>query len=163
MSEIPRVVAWKRAPVSMFAATCAGIGHLPGGPGTYAAAVAIPLIAWVGHNVGLLIHVVALVILTLASFWWCDRAGRALEVEDSNQIVIDEFLGVWWTMVFFVAPTWVELVVGFVAFRAFDIAKPWPVRDADEKVKGGVGVMLDDLLAAVWAALVVLGVRLLVQ
>ena len=158
-SRVPS--AWKQAPISMFTATCAGIGHLPGGPGTYAAAVALPAIWWAGHNLELWLHLIGLVVVTLASFYWCDEAGKALDEDDSNMLVIDEFLGVWWTLAFFVEPSWPELLVGFVAFRFFDIAKPWPVNIADESVKGGVGVMLDDLLAAGWAALVVLAVRLL--
>lgn len=152
--------AWRRAPVSMFLSTCAGIGHLPGGPGTYAAIVALPLIVLVGEATPFWMHLVALLIVTMLSFLWCEWAGRALEEEDSSAIVLDEFLGVWWTLVAFQNPSHVELVVGLVAFRIFDIAKPWPVGWADRKVKGGLGVMLDDLLAAGWAALVVLGVRL---
>lgn len=161
MSESRMISAWKKAPISMFAATCAGIGHLPGGPGTYAAAVALPAIWLAGHHVDLWLHVTTLAVVTFVSFFWCDEAGKALGEDDSNLLVIDEFLGVWWTMVFFTGPNWIELAVGFVAFRFFDIAKPWPINRADAVIKGGFGVMLDDLLAAVWAALIVLAFRLL--
>ena len=70
--------------------------------------------------------------------------------EDPQLIVIDEVAGMGITILL-AAPTWPSLVVGFACFRLFDIWKPWPVRWADRKVKGGLGVMLDDVLAGVYA------------
>lgn len=83
----------------------------------------------------------------------CERASRALGVHDHGGIVWDEFVGFWITM--FAAPTgWLWLLWGFVLFRIFDIWKPWPIRWADGHVHGGLGIMLDDVLAGVYAAIV---------
>lgn len=151
--------AWAKAPVSMFFATCGGIGHIPGGPGTYAAIVALPSIWWLSHTISPWMHVLVALGASVLGVYWCEMAGRALEEEDSRKIVFDEWAGVWLTLAPFAALSIVELLVGLVAFRIFDMKKPWPVSWADKNVKGGLGVMLDDVLAAVMAALVVFVLR----
>lgn len=81
----------------------------------------------------------------------CGRTARALGVHDHPSIVWDEVTGVVLTLVFS-SGTWLGVGMGFLLFRIFDIWKPWPVRWADGRVGGGLGVMLDDLLAAAYAA-----------
>jgi phosphatidylglycerophosphatase A len=71
-------------------------------------------------------------------------------VHDHSGIVWDEFVGFWITMIA-VPVTWQWIVVGFVLFRLFDIVKPWPVKIADAKMKGGFGIMFDDVLAGLYA------------
>jgi phosphatidylglycerophosphatase A len=74
-------------------------------------------------------------------------------VHDHGGIVWDEFVGFWITMT--LAPAGVLwIVIGFVLFRLFDIIKPWPIKWADQKVSGGLGVMLDDVIAGIFAAIV---------
>lgn len=148
--------AWSRAPFSMFFATCAGIGHIPGGPGTYAAIAALPSIWWFSHNLNPWVHGGLVLLMSLLGWLWCDRAGKALEVEDSGKIVVDEWVGVWLALVPFGPLSIPDLIVGLLAFRVFDIRKPWPVGWADKNVKGGLGVMLDDVLAGLMAMIVVL-------
>ncbi len=147
--------AWKKAPLSMFFATCAGIGHIPGGPGTYASIAALPFIWWLSHTLTVLENGVLLAVIALLGWLWCERAGKALEEEDSGKIVVDEWVGVWLALFPFGPLTIPDLVVGLLAFRFFDIRKPWPVGWADKNVKGGLGVMLDDLLAGLMAMIVV--------
>ena len=104
-----------------------------------------------------------LLLLQLGSFYWaasmflfvigiplCARTAQALGVHDHPAIVWDEIVGYLLTMSF-VEPTWQNIVCGFVLFRLFDIWKPWPIRILDARVSGGFGIMLDDLVAALFA------------
>lgn len=90
--------------------------------------------------------------------WACDWAVRTLRVDDPGALVWDEFVGQWIALLPLLwLPRSIWLVAaGFVMFRAFDIAKPWPVSWADRKVDGGLGVMLDDVIAGYYAAIVLL-------
>ena len=84
--------------------------------------------------------------------YFCDKTGKDLGVQDHGAIVWDEFVGFWLTMMF--APAgFLWLLVGFFLFRLFDIWKPWPINYLDKHVHGGLGVMLDDVLAGVFAGL----------
>jgi phosphatidylglycerophosphatase A len=92
-------------------------------------------------------------LLFLAGIPICSYVDRQMDVHDHPGIVWDEIVGYLVTMTF--APAgWVWVVTGFVLFRVFDIAKPWPIRWCDRQVSGGLGIMLDDLLAGVAAAMV---------
>ncbi len=91
--------------------------------------------------------------VSVAGIWICRRASRQLGVHDHPGIVWDEFAGLLITML--PAPSaWPWVLIGFGLFRLFDIWKPWPIRWADRRVKGGTGIMLDDVMAGVIAALV---------
>lgn len=94
--------------------------------------------------------------------WACGVAGRALQVADHRSIVWDEFVGQWVALAPLLLPTWMpsspvalggSMLAGFALFRLFDVWKPWPISWLDRRVKGGLGVMVDDLLAGVFAAL----------
>lgn len=148
----PEVVrqAWRTRPFSMLGATVFGVGHLPGGPGTYAAALSLPAIWWLSH-LPLLTHVAIFVVVTAASCYWSDRAGTALGVHDSRRIVIDEVVGVWLALLFFAEFGIWEGLVGFVLFRIFDVWKPPPIRKVDEAFSNGIGVVADDLVAGLYA------------
>ena len=95
----------------------------------------------------------------LAGIPICDRASKRLGVHDHGGIGWDEFVGIWLVLVLvpFVgdgAPTYAWWLAAFVAFRLFDIVKPWPIGWLDRRVHGGFGIMLDDLIAAVYAVAV---------
>lgn len=75
--------------------------------------------------------------------------------DDPREIVIDEVAGQW-LLLSFLFPTWQSYLVGFLVFRTFDIVKPWPISAADRNIKGGIGVMFDDVLAALYPALIFL-------
>jgi phosphatidylglycerophosphatase A len=97
----------------------------------------------------------ALVLAFAFGIWACDWAVRTLKIADPGAVVWDEFLGLWIAL----APLlWMPrgalwICAGFILFRIFDIAKPWPVSWADRHVSGGIGVMLDDVFAGLYAAL----------
>jgi phosphatidylglycerophosphatase A len=98
--------------------------------------------------------VVVVIAAFAAGVWLCDTVSRDLGVHDHGGIVWDEFVGYWITM--FLAPLqWQWVLAGFALFRLFDIWKPWPIRWFDDNVRGGFGIMFDDVLAGVaaWAAL----------
>ncbi len=85
----------------------------------------------------------------------CGRASEQLGVHDHGGIVWDEFVGIWLVLLFLPEQSIIFWVFAFIAFRLFDIWKPWPIRWIDQKVQGGFGIMLDDVLAAVYAIAVI--------
>ena len=91
---------------------------------------------------------------TLFGCWLCDKGSRDLGVHDHGGIVWDEIIGIWITC-WLLPNGWGWWVAAFVAFRVFDILKPWPIRWIDRHVHGGVGIMLDDVLAGIGAWLVI--------
>ena len=131
-----------------------GSGLAPKAPGTFGTLVAIPIYLLL-QGLSLPLYLGLVLAGTLLGFWICDRTSRDLGVHDHGGIVWDEIIGYLLTMAF-APPGWVWLLVGFLLFRFFDILKPWPIRWLDQKVAGGVGIMLDDLLAGVYAGLVML-------
>jgi phosphatidylglycerophosphatase A len=143
--------AWRAAPASMALATWFGVGHLPGGPGTYAAILSLPWIWALSHHAPLWLRLALCALLTALSCVWCGRAERALGEEDSRKIVLDEVVGVWITLAPFAQLGLVELIVGCAAFRLFDIWKPWPIRPLTDRFTGGVAVVIDDVMAGLIA------------
>ncbi len=145
-SATPRSV-W-RNPVH-FAAFGFGSGAAPVAPGTFGTLMAVALYLLLPAMSPL--NYAAFV---LASFvvgvWVCGRTARDIGVHDHGGIVWDEFTGYWLTM-FMAPPGWTWIVLGFVLFRLFDIVKPWPIRWLDRNVDGGLGVMIDDVLAGLMA------------
>ena len=139
-------------------ATALGAGLSPKAPGTMGSLVA--LLPWWFLLRGLAPgrYVLVLGVGFVVGVWACAVSGRRLGVDDHGALVWDEVIGMWITL--FVAPgnSWpgvaVYMVAGFVLFRLFDIWKPWPVRVADRRVHGGCGVMLDDVLAGLYALIV---------
>jgi phosphatidylglycerophosphatase A len=120
-------------------------------PGTFGTAASIPIFLVIAHLPAWLYAVTVAAAFALG-VWICDSVSRDLLVHDHGGIVFDEFVGYWITM-FLVPATWPWVLAGFVAFRVFDIWKPWPIRWCDEHVQGGFGVMFDDVLAGVMACL----------
>ncbi|TDQ36830.1 phosphatidylglycerophosphatase A [Thiopseudomonas denitrificans] len=128
----------------------------PGTWGTLAGLGFVPLLQ-------LLSLPLALTVIVLASVfgvWLCGKVAEDLGVHDHGGIVWDEFVGIWITLVLLPAH-WGWWLAGFVVFRFFDILKPWPICVLDRRLGGGLGIMLDDILAGVLAALVLLAASLL--
>lgn len=135
-----------------FAAFGFGSGAAKYAPGTFGTLAAIPFY-WLMQGLAIGWYVAITVILFLLGVWLCDRTARDIGVHDHGGIVWDEIVGYLVTMI--AAPQgWLWIAVGFVLFRLFDIWKPWPVKWCDRKVDGGLGIMLDDVLAAGYAWLV---------
>ncbi len=133
-------------------ATGFGLGRLPIAPGTWASLAALPL-AWLIHELaGTTGIALAGIAIGLIGIWASQVYVAHQRVQDPGEIVVDEIAAQ--LLVLTVVPlSLFSLALGFALFRVFDIVKPWPVSWADRSVKGGLGVMLDDLLAAAYAAL----------
>ncbi|MCG7530640.1 phosphatidylglycerophosphatase A [Psychrobium sp. MM17-31] len=128
-----------------------GTGLAPKAPGTFGTLAALPLY-FLMMNLSWPVFLVVTAIVTITGFWICDVAAKDMEVHDHGAIVWDEVAGMLITMI--AAPVGLlPLVVGFVLFRFFDIVKPWPIKLLDRHVKGGFGIMIDDVLAGVFAAI----------
>lgn len=137
---------------SIFAATGFYVGKIPFAPGTFGTLVGIPLAFLVFKLISfsLVVAVVFAVLFCLLSVYISDKASAALNQKDPGCIVIDEIAGYMVTM--FALPfTFMSVAAGFVFFRIFDIAKPPPVGALDKRVSGGLGIVLDDLAAGVYA------------
>ena len=139
-----------RDPV-VFLAFGFGSGLAPRAPGTVGTLAAVPLYLWFSQS-SLPVYIGILVALSVCGVWICGTASSRLGVHDHPGIVWDEFAGYWLTMCA-ASGSWLSIVLGFLLFRLFDIWKPWPIRFVDKRMSGGLGIMLDDLLAAIPAAL----------
>lgn len=126
-----------------------GSGLAAKAPGTFGTLAAIPLYLLMSPLP--LVWYLGLTLLSvLAGVYICDKAAKDMGVHDHGAIVWDEVAGLLITMI--AAPAgWGWLLVGFGLFRFFDIIKPWPIRWLDAKVEGGFGIMIDDVLAGVFA------------
>ena len=137
-----------------------GSGLSPVAPGTAGSLAA--LIPWLlVRGAGPIFYAVFLIVAFAVGIWACDWAVRKTNVADPSFVVWDEFVGQWIALMPLVilarGAEWI--FAAFILFRLFDIWKPWPVSVADRDVGGGLGVMLDDIVAGTYAA-IVLGVAL---
>ena len=127
-----------------------GSGLSPYAPGTMGTLAAIPLYLLLAH-LELLAYLIVIVTGFTLGVYLCHYTSKALGVHDHPGIVWDEFIGYWITMIAAPDFTWQWILTGFVLFRFFDIVKPWPVKLADKRVPGGFGIMIDDVLAGLYA------------
>ncbi len=119
----------------------------PGTWGTFAGLAVMPLL----YMLPLIWALVFIVLASVFGVWLCGRVAADLGVHDHGGIVWDEMVGIWMTLIL-LPNTWQWWVLGFVLFRVLDILKPWPISVLDRKVAGGLGIMVDDMLAGVIAA-----------
>jgi phosphatidylglycerophosphatase A len=125
-----------------------GTGLSPVAPGTAGTLIAVPLYLLV-QGLPLPVYTALVLGLAIAGIWICGSAARELGVHDHPGIVWDEIVGYLITML--AAPHgWAWVVAGFALFRLFDVAKPWPCGWIDRKLAGGLGIMLDDIVAGVY-------------
>ncbi|MCW8127650.1 phosphatidylglycerophosphatase A [Microbulbifer halophilus] len=128
-----------------------GSGLSPKAPGTFGTLAAIPF-WWLMQGLTPAVYLGIVIVAALVGCYLCGAASKKLGVHDHGGIVWDEMVGYWLTM--FMAPAgWGWALYGFVLFRLFDIAKPQPIGWVDRRLHGGVGIMLDDIMAAGYAAL----------
>lgn len=139
---------------AFLAATWFGVGLIRPAPGTWGSLAALPF-AWV---IVALCGPIALMITTIVVFalgcWASNVYQQTGGSKDPSEVVIDEVVGQW--LVLTAAPLEpVYYIIGFLLFRLCDIAKPWPASWADRKVSGGLGIMLDDVLAALYGLMAI--------
>ncbi len=136
-------------------ATWFGCGYFPWGPGT-AGSLAAVLIAVGLHTylgAGRMTLAVLVMIFLLPGIWASSRTARVLKIEDPSIVVVDEVLGQWLTLLGASTLNWKTFLAAFLLFRLFDIWKPWPIRRL-ENLPEGTGIVVDDLGAGVYGAIV---------
>jgi phosphatidylglycerophosphatase A len=144
----------KRPLVALSLATAFGVGYVPFAPGTFGSAVG--LVIWALLPASSLVHAAAILIIFAVGTWSATAAERYFGGTDPGPVVIDEVMGMLLTL--FMHPVgWTGAIGAFLLFRAFDVLKPYPA-DRLEQVPGGLGVMADDGMAAIYANLVLWGV-----
>ena len=134
-----------------------GSGLSPYAPGTMGTLAAIPFI-FALRALGNPGFWIVLVLLFLLGVQLCGSVSRKLGVHDHGGIVWDEMVG-YWLSAAFVPLQWHWLLAAFLLFRFFDILKPWPIRQLDKKVSGGFGIMIDDVVAALFTVLILAAVQ----
>jgi phosphatidylglycerophosphatase A len=131
-------------------ATWFGAGFFPWGPGTAGSLAGLPFIFIIKMLTGNIGHLLSTICVCFFGWWVAEKYLQERGGSDPQEVVIDEVVGLSIALLF--APlSWLSFLLGFVFFRIFDIFKPWPVGWADTKVKGGLGIMLDDILAGLMA------------
>ncbi len=126
-----------------------GSGASPWAPGT-AGTLAAAVIWWFLPSMTLTVYLLFLCLICVLGVWLCGRTARDIGVHDHGGIVWDEFAGLWITLIL-LPPGILWLGAGIVLFRFFDIIKPWPISWLDRHVSGGIGIMVDDVLAGLMA------------
>jgi len=126
-----------------------GSGLAPFAPGTFGSLPGV-LLFWLTLDMGLYLQLGVAAVLFLCGIWICGESARRIGVHDHGGIVWDEICGMYVTLLL-APPTVLGFVLAFGLFRFFDIVKPWPIRDLDHRLGGGLGIMLDDLVAALYA------------
>ncbi len=134
-----------------------GLGLLPIAPGTWGSLLGV-LLFWMLIPLKLPAYLGVVAALFLVGIWISGESARRIGVHDHPGIVWDEVVGMMLTLAV-VEPQPVWILAGFALFRVADIWKPWPIRDLDHRLRGGLGIMLDDVLAAVYAAVALLLLR----
>lgn len=144
----------KQHPLDTFAtalATLGPIGHFPKAPGTWGSLASVIAAPWLFLQFPVTFRIVILIAVLAIGTWACGRAEKVIGKKDPGCVIIDELFGQWLTLLFFgTMPIWL-LCIGFILFRAFDIFKPWPVKWAETAFPGGLGVMIDDGVAGLYA------------
>lgn len=132
-------------------ATLSFIGYLPVAPGTWASAIGVLFLMI--FNISLFVQGLLICFLTIIGIASSTIAERVIGQKDSGHIVIDEFLG-YLISVFSLPLNYAILIAAFFLFRFFDILKPFPIRFVEKKLNGGLGIMMDDILAGIYTNLI---------
>lgn len=136
--------------VALCLSTWFGTGLLPKAPGTFGTLGAVPLLLGMQY-LGAISVAVCIGIFILVAAWSSGLSGKILDRHDPSEVVIDEVAGL--LLTFYLVPlSWFGLILGFILFRLFDIFKPFPIKRL-EKISGGKGIVLDDLMAGLYANL----------
>jgi phosphatidylglycerophosphatase A len=158
---LPKFTVLLTRPVQLLALGF-GSGLAPKAPGTFGTLAAIPFF-FLLLMLPVWDYVLVVIVCSVLGIYFCQSAADDFGVHDHPAIVWDEFVGLWISLfpLAFVRFEWYWVVVGFLLFRLFDILKPWPISYIDKHVHGGLGIMLDDVLAGFAAALILYGLLLI--
>jgi phosphatidylglycerophosphatase A len=137
-----------------------GAGLAPRAPGTAGSVVGLAA-AWWMLELSVLAQITVVTVVVAGGIWVCGASARRLGRHDHPGIVLDEIAGILATALAVPERSFLWFALVFVLFRFFDIVKPWPIRDVDHRLGGGLGIMLDDLIAALFAAICVVMIRVL--
>ena len=129
-------------------------------PGTWGSLGALPFGIALYALGGSIFLAIAVVIITVIGLWAADRFDKAMQGHDSKMIVIDEVAGQWLALIPAALNPYL-IFVAFIGFRFFDVLKPWPISFFDKEVRGAAGVMGDDIVAGLFAGIIVLLVKTL--
>jgi len=141
----------------LFFATGCYSGFSPGAPGTAGSVIGVVLF-WFLSPLTFPLYGLTVMAFIFLSIWCAARASIIFQKKDPSQIVIDEIAGYLVTMSA-LPPTWGYIIAGFILFRIMDIVKPYPIRWIDQNIAGGYGIVLDDVLAGVYANIILQIVR----
>jgi phosphatidylglycerophosphatase A len=135
-----------------------GSGLAPKAPGTFGSAFAL-LFVPIWLFLGFWNSIIAIILMSLIGIYICGHTAKVMDVHDDGRIVWDEFAGqsiTFLPLIYFSQISWSWIFIAFALFRLFDVWKPWPIRVIDRQVGGGFGIMFDDIIAGIWAALCIL-------
>ena len=139
-----------------------GAGLVPGAPGTAGTLLALPLFWLAQPRLAAIEFLLLLAIMFVAGVWACEKTGRALGMPDHGGMVWDEIVA-FLLVLFFTPDSMYWQAFAFLLFRLFDILKPPPIRYFDQTLKGGFGVMFDDIIAAFYTLLVLAVAKALLE
>ncbi|AAZ40874.1 phosphatidylglycerophosphatase A [Candidatus Blochmanniella pennsylvanica str. BPEN] len=138
-------------------ATGFGLGTISWLPvGTAASLLAIPIWWILNYLFSFQFYFLFLIIGTGVGIYFCDHTSKILGVHDPKSIVWDEFVGMWMTLIIVPIHSWLWTIIAFLLFRIFDIVKPWPISWCDREIKGGFGIIIDDILASIISVCIIL-------
>ena len=149
-----------RGKTALVLSTWFGAGLVPKAPGTFGTLAGLPLVLIIKYF-GSLYEALFLFAFVFLAIWASDRSCRLMGREDPSEVVIDEVAG-YLLALFLVPSSWPAITLGFLLFRVFDIWKPFPIKRL-EVIKGGPGIVLDDLMAGLYANMVLRVVLLLID
>lgn len=135
-----------------------GSGLAPKAPGTFGTLFAMLIWLFISH-LSLSLKIIIIFISFLLGIYFCKKTSEDLGTHDHGAIVWDEFVGFWLTMIF-IPDGFFWLLLGFMVFRIIDIMKPWPISLLDKNIKGGFGIMIDDIFAGFFAGAILFFVNL---
>lgn len=132
-----------------FLATGFGLGKISNRVpvGTVASIAAIPIWWMLIYFFSYKVYCIFIIFGIIIGIYCCGKVNNVIGVHDHKSIVWDEYLGMWITLIAVPVYHWLWIIIAFILFRMFDIIKPWPISWLDRVVKGGIGIMIDDILA----------------
>ena len=140
--------AWKRR-VTILISTGLYTGYFPLAPGTWGSLLGLLVAISVG-TLPIFLQILFVLLLAIVGYWASSHAIQIFHHSDPSKVVIDEVVGILITLIG-IPVTGYWFTIGFLLFRLFDILKPAPAKYADQKIKGGLGIMLDDIVAGIYA------------